>query len=177
MCSNKAKDRHPKKGRLTRKFMCSTMMKIRKKNYLLLGILFVLLSAEAYGQAPSGHAEVWQNVEKYWNLWAERDLDGFLDYHHIAYTGWDYNDAMHKNKKTTKEWGEHEFKTREIIAFTISAIDIKIHNNTAIAHYYYSIIEKNAKGSEERRSGRKTDVLMKQTNKWVMTADHGGDIK
>ena len=110
-------------------------MKIGVKKNLLLPILFTLCYGQAYSQAPSGHAEVWENVETYWNLWAQRDLDGFLEYHHIAYSGWSYNDAMHKNKKSSKEWLDYAFKTIEVITFDISAIDIKIHNNVAVVHY------------------------------------------
>ena len=69
-------------------------------------------------------------------------------------------------------------KTKEIIAFNINAIDIKIHDDTAIVHYYYSFLEKNknAEGGEKKINGRKTDVLIKEANKWVIIADHGGKM-
>ena len=150
-------------------------MKIRIKKYILLLIFFNLFYGLAYSQTPSGHAEVWKNVETYWGLWAQRNLDKFLEYHHKAYSGWNYEDPMHKSKKSTREWMDHAFKTREVITFDISAIDIKIHNNTAVVHYYYSILEKDIGGNEKKSNGRKTDILIKQDDKWVIIADHGGN--
>lgn len=149
-------------------------MKIR---YLLLTLLFVLLTGQIYGrQAPTGHAEIWNNVMAYWELWAQRDIEGFLEYHHARYSGWNYDDFMHKNKNSTEKWLSHDFTTKQVIAYDINAIDIKIHENVAVVHYYYSILEKNAQDTEKRRKGRKTDVLIKQEDKWVIVADHGGKV-
>lgn len=142
---------------------------------LLLPVLLLTYYGQVFGQAPSGHAEVWQYVEKYWGLWAERDLDGFLECHHVAYSGWDYDNPMHRGKLSAREWYEQEFKTRTVTTFDISPIDIKIHDDTAVIHYYFSILEQRAKEDEIKRSGRITDVLIKQSNKWVLIARHGGD--
>ena len=136
----------------------------------------MIFLGQAHSQALTGHSEVWQNVQNYWDSWSQRDLDGFLNYHHDAYSGWNYDEPMHKNKRSTKEYLDYIFKTREVIAFDINPIDIKIHSNTAVVHYYYSILEKNQNGEENKRNGRKTDILIKQTNKWIIIADHGGHV-
>lgn len=147
------------------------------KKYLLSLLLLGLFSGQVYGQqAPSGHAEVWQNVQSYWDLWAKKDLNGFLQYHHDGYSGWDAEDPMHKNKESVKEWLGHTLQTKEIVVFNINPIDIKIHDNVAIVHYYYSILEKSLPQNKEiKRTGRRTDVLKKQVDKWVVIASHGGD--
>ncbi len=46
--------------------------------------------------------------------------------------------------------------------------------NVAIVHYYYSTLIKNVEGKERNRSGRWTDILMKQGDKWVLIGDSGG---
>lgn len=140
--------------------------------------MFLCLSVHLYGQEiPSGHADVWTNVKTYWGLWAQRDLDGFLEYYHDAYSGWYDKDFMHKNKNAAKKWYNHYFKTKEIIVYDINPIDIKIHEEVAIIHYYFSILEKNTEsGKEISLKGRKTDVLKWKTDKWLIIASHGGQL-
>ena len=56
----------------------------------------------------------------------------------------------------------------------IKPVGINIHDNVAIVQYYYSRILSDVEGKEKTISGRWTDVLMKQEDKWVMIGDHGG---
>jgi hypothetical protein len=41
-------------------------------------------------------------------------------------------------------------------------------------HYYFTFLEKNAKGEEKTIQGRWTDILKKQGNRWVLIGDSGG---
>ena len=148
-----------------------------KIKHMFLPILFALLSGQIYGQeTPTSHSEIWKNVLTYWELWAQRDLEGYLEYHHPGFSGWSYDDSMHENKKSTEKWLIHDFATKQVIIYDINAVDIKIHDSVAVVHYYYSILEKNTQNIEKRRNGRKTDILIKQADKWVIIADHGGGI-
>lgn len=145
------------------------------RKYLLLSVLFLAYQGQGFSQAPTGHRAVWQNVQEYWDLWAKRDLDGFLKYHHDAFSGWDYKNSMHRNKESIKGRLEYIFKTRTVITYDVNPIDIKIHGNTAVVHYYFSILQKDAKGDEQESNGRKTDVLIFQDDKWIIIASHGGN--
>lgn len=49
-----------------------------------------------------------------------------------------------------------------------------MYGNIAFVHYYYDQVVKDAEGKEKSESGRWTDILMKQGDKWVMIGDHGG---
>ena len=93
-----------------------------------------------------------------------------------SYSGWNYDAPMHSSKKSTREWMEHSFQSTEVLVYDISAIDIKSHENIAIVHYYYSILERDANGVEVKSAGRKSDVLKRHGDKWLIIADHGGTI-
>ena len=87
-------------------------MKLVIKNILFLPVYIAVLSqTPVFSQEyPTGHAEIWKNVEAYWNLWAKRDLDGFLEYFHDAYSGWNFDTPNHRNKESTRRRINHTFK-------------------------------------------------------------------
>jgi len=152
-------------------------MKPVLKSLLLLFSFATLISNTVVSQpSPTGHAQIWANVEAYWSQWAKRNLEGYLEYVDDSYSGWNYDAPMHRSKKSTREWMEHSFQSTEVLVYDISAIDIKIHENIAIVHYYYSILERDANGVEVKSAGRKSDVLKRHGDKWLIIADHGGTI-
>ncbi len=151
-------------------------MKLDFKNIWFLPVCVAVLTSTAVlsQEKPTGHAEILKNVQAYWDLWAKRDLEGFLEYLHDAYSGWNYEAPMHRSKESTRRWINHTFQTRKVIVYDINAVDIKIHGSVAIVHYYYSILEKDPEGKERKITGRKSDILMKHDDKWVLIAEHGG---
>ena len=48
------------------------------------------------------------------------------------------------------------------------------HGDVAIVHYYYSRTYADISAERHTDTGRWTDILIKQGNRWVMIADHGG---
>ena len=148
-------------------------MNIRVTSIILCVIVFVAppLLAQEWSAAQKG---VWKNVEAYWNVWAKRDLDGFLNYFHDDYSGWFNRASLPSDKGSSRKWISHSFQTVKISVYEINPVAIKIHGNVAIVHYYFSFIRKDAEGKESNRSGRWTDILMKQGDKWVLIGDHGG---
>ena len=65
-------------------------------------------------------------------------------------------------------------KTVDTLVYEINPVAIKIFGNVAIVHYYYTQVVKDAEGKQTTRSGRWTDILMKQDDRWVIIGDHGG---
>lgn len=122
--------------------------------------------------APATHAEVWQNVETRWTSWAARDLEGFMGFHHPAYSGWDAAAPMHRGANATREWIRHELATIKILAHDVDAVDIKIHGEMAIVHYYFSVPAQQPGGAVHHVTGRRTDVLGRQGDRWLLLADH-----
>jgi ketosteroid isomerase-like protein len=123
----------------------------------------------------SAQKDIWKNVETYTALGVERNVEGFLEYFHNDYCGWDYEDALPVNKVDLRNYLENsDWKMRKILYYDIKPVAIKIHGDIAFVHYYFAMLIKDGEGKEKSVSGRWTDILMKQGNKWFLIGDHGG---
>ena len=129
------------------------------------------LAAQEWSAAQK---EVWKNVQAYWELGAKQDLEGMLAYFHPDYSGWANEEALPSAKSYTRKWIEQEFKSRKTLVYDIKPVAIKIHGNTAFVHYYFSTLVRESDGREKSESGRWTDILLKQGDKWLLIGDHGG---
>ena len=118
--------------------------------------------------------KVWKNVETYNALGDAGDVEGYMAYVHPDYLGWSYRNALPRDKAATRKWMEYEFHANKIILSEIKPVGIKIHGDIAIVHYYFSMLYKDAEEKEQYVSGRWTDILMKQGDKWLLIGDHGG---
>jgi ketosteroid isomerase-like protein len=136
----------------------------------------MLVSTQLCAQEWSvAQKEVWKSVEAYSTLGAERNVEAFLQYVDPDYCGWDYEEALPIDKAGIRKYVEQTgWKARKIVYQDQKPVAIKIHGEFAFVHYYYTTVSKDAEGKEKTTSGRWTDILMKQGNKWVLIGDHGG---
>ena len=146
-----------------------------KKLWVVAAILVLLPSAYLFSQEWSAaQKEVWKNVEAYNALADAGNVDGFMAYVHNDYLGWNYESALPNDRAAVRKYVEYEFKTSKTILSNIKPVAIGVFGNCAYVHYYFTSIYKDADGKEKSVSGRWTDILMKQGDKWVMIGDHGG---
>lgn len=142
---------------------------------LMMCLCAVLLSTSAFaGEWSAEQKEVWKNVETYWDILAKGDAEGFMGYVHSDYRGWGYATGAPMSKAAIAKFIAHEAKTETILVTDLQPLTIYVRGDFAFVHYYYSEIVKNAEGKQESRSGRWTDILTKQGDKWVLIGDHGG---
>jgi ketosteroid isomerase-like protein len=150
-------------------------MKQLTKTLIMLALFMLPASTSLFAQEWSAaQKEVWKNVETYWGLYAQGNLEGFLGYVHTDYLGWSNNAALPGDKSSNRKWVDHDMKTTKTLVYDVKPVGINIQGNVAIVHYYYNQIVKDLDGKEKASSGRWTDILMKQGDKWVMIGDHGG---
>lgn len=140
----------------------------------LLGIALLAPRQLAAQEWSAAQKEIWKHVEAYWALDAARDVEGFMGYFHADYLGWSVEDALPVTKATVRKFVEHQMKATKVLVQNIQPVGIKIHGDVAIVHYYWSRIEKDSEGKEKPISGRWTDILARQVDKWVLIGDHGG---
>ena len=117
--------------------------------------------------------EVWGNVETYTNLIMKGDVEGFSDYFHNDFTGWNDLNLMPVSKTDIKNELRY-LPQRKVVSYDIIPVAINIFKNVAIVHYYYSAAYKNTDGKEGAKKGCNTDILLKQKDKWVLIGDHVG---
>jgi len=108
--------------------------------------------------------EVWCNVETYTSLIMKGEVKEFLKYFHKDYSGWNYKAFLPIKKNDIKNELLHLPK-RDIDNYKIAPVDINIFSEVAVVHYYYSVTYKEKDGNEKTKSGRNTDILLKQKNK------------
>jgi len=146
-----------------------------KTGVALAALCATFVTAPLFAQEWSAaQKEVWKNVEAYWALYDQGNLEGFMTYIHADYRGWPYQATLPGNKATVRKFVKHDMKTSKTLVSNIQPAAIQIHGNVALVYYYFSVIANDAEGKEQRSRGRWLDILMKQGNKWVMIGDHGG---
>jgi ketosteroid isomerase-like protein len=135
----------------------------------------LVLAAASHAQEWSAQQqEVWSHVETYWDLYAKEDVDGFLAYLHEDFRGWTYGAPLPRDKAYMESNMPQGFATSETILYDIKPVAIQVQGQVAVVHYYYERTYMNASGEQLRDSGRWTDVLLRQDDRWIMIADHGG---
>jgi len=150
-------------------------MKTLIKGVLIVLLINIFITVQLFGQEWSKEQkEVWKNVEIYWDFSAKGDVEGYLSYFHDDYSGWSNSDALPDDKTSLRKYLSHLFRTRKVLVQVLKPVRINIHDDVAIVQYYYSRIFTNVEGKEKNQSGRWTDILMKQGDKWVLIGDHGG---
>lgn len=135
----------------------------------------VIASLRAQEMSPE-QKEVWKNVEAYWALDAAGNTAGFMEYFHADYRGWSYDSPIPSSKERTTKFVTHDHKTSKNLLYDIQPLQVRVNGNMAYVHYFWSTIVKDSEGKEKRRNGRWTDILVKQGNRWVLIADHGGEF-
>jgi ketosteroid isomerase-like protein len=60
------------------------------------------------------------------------------------------------------------------MVYEITPLAITVRGEFAVVHYYYSQVSKSSEGKMSNVKGRWTDILLKQGDRWVLIADHGG---
>jgi ketosteroid isomerase-like protein len=146
-----------------------------KRLCVVAAILLLLSSVNVFSQEWSAaQKEVWKNVEAYNALADAGNVEGFMAYVHNDYLGWNYQSALPMDKAAVRKFVEYDFKTSKTVLSNIKPAGIGIFGNVAYVHYCWMSVYKDAEGKEKWVSGRYTDILMKQGDKWVIIGDHGG---
>jgi ketosteroid isomerase-like protein len=135
----------------------------------------LISSVQLFGQEWSEEQkEAWKFIETHWDQWAKEDMEGILANYHDDFIGWEIISPLTFNKAFLRKNMPHWFKTGEVVIYNIQPIAINIFDNVAILHYYWSNVIQDTKGNETNYSGRWTDIIMKQGDRWVLIGDSGG---
>lgn len=142
-------------------------------------ILFALLflSGKQYAQQWSAEQkEVWEGVQKYWEI-DNNDPLAYYKYFDDSYYGWSYqNEAPGIKADAIKSSKYFSTKGKQKLNITTPA-RIWVNGNFAYVHYYYTQVSENNDGKPVTEKGRWTDILMKKNGTWMIVGDHGGEIK
>jgi ketosteroid isomerase-like protein len=120
--------------------------------------------------------EAWAFEVAYWKASAANDSAGVLAMMHDGYRGWNYPSSVPGTKESAKAAFAHFSTTTKNFLHNPTPIAIVVSGNTAVVHYYIGFHGTNEKGEHESTQDRWTDTLIKEGGKWLLLADHGGDV-
>ena len=151
------------------------MKHLFKSAVLTFVIILILLASSTTAQEWSEEQrKVWSNVETYWDLAIQKDYEGFMGYVHSDYMGWANSDALPQNKASFEKWTKYGLANYTWEIYDLKLAALAIFDDVAIVHYVYTGVYVDAKGEKTEASGRWTDILKEQGDKWVIIGDHGG---
>jgi ketosteroid isomerase-like protein len=153
-------------------------MKTLTKSILKVLCITLLSSAQLFGQEWSEEQkDAWKFIETSWDQWAKEDIEGVLANFHDDFSGWENDAPLPNNKAFFRKNIALWLETGDMLTYNIQPVAIKVFDNVAIVHYYWSNVIKDTKGNVNNDNGRWTDIIMKQGDKWVFIADSVGSTK
>jgi ketosteroid isomerase-like protein len=148
---------------------------MKKAAIVVCALILVLWVGSTIAQEWStAQKELWKTVEAYNAIINSGDVEGFMAYIHPDYLGWSYSAPMPRDRSTSKRWWDYDVKVNKVKVYDINPLGIKIFGSTAFVHYSFTLIYTDLEGKEKQSTGRWTDILMKQGDKWLIIGDHGG---
>jgi len=148
-------------------------------NLVLLVIVFQLLLGMTLlfpQEWSSEQKEAWATVEKMFDFWAKRDLEGYMNCLHPNFVGWFHNDPLPLDKKSLRNWESLWLSTEKIHRYEIKPVSIKITSDVAVVSYYDTTLREDEK---EKNLGysKWTDVLLKENGKWLILSSVGARLE
>lgn len=119
--------------------------------------------------------EIWTLEQQQWQMSKDKDLTWIDKMVHPNLTFWDVDEPGPQNKASLARWSRYSSSATTVLEQELFPIAVTITGNLAIAQYRYTVIRENYKKEREHVTGRYTDVLLKDGNRWLFIAWSGGD--
>ena len=136
-------------------------------------LLFVLpVSAQTWTSAQQGVLDV---VIDSWDAIADRDVNWTDDFVHENAVVWSDQEPMPQSRATVKQWDRLQYPYEDILTYTVSPAAIVVEGETAIVHYYYSLLMEDRDGEQDTVHGRCSDILIGDDASWKFISWNCGD--
>jgi ketosteroid isomerase-like protein len=142
---------------------------------LLLALVCTLVSSTAFTQEiRDDEADVLLTIERAWEANRKGDHDDFDDMLADNFMGWSKSSPAPRGKTSTSRWHRLNDEIGRLLRYELYPLWITVQDDTAVAHYLYSVAVKNKDGEIKMSNGRYSDVLMRSDDGWKFVAWHGG---
>ncbi|NNF14048.1 MAG: nuclear transport factor 2 family protein [Gemmatimonadetes bacterium] len=141
--------------------------------FLVTGLLAAVAPAGAQ-QFSAEELEVWQAVEECQQYFAEEDEAALDACTHEDFTGWLYGEDVPRTKASNQLSTRLQWEQLDTYGYDLRPLQIRVIDNVAIVHYYWTWIYVDQDGLTTTESGRWTDILVNDQGRWAWIADHGG---
>jgi hypothetical protein len=144
--------------------------------HVLVAVVLTAFASVAAAQTWSPEQqEVWRVEEQQWKMSAEKDLTWIDKMVHTNISYWDTEQPAPQSKTSLARWQRFASGNTSVLEQELFPIAITITGNIAVAQYRYSIVRENYKKERETATGRYTDILVKDSGRWMFLAWAGGD--
>ena len=151
-------------------------MAVRRFSVSLLSLALTAFASTAAAQTWSAdQQEIWRFEEQQWKMAAEKDLSWIDKMVHPNLSYWDVDRPAPQNKASLLRWNRYGNTNATVLEQELFPISVTITGNIAVAQYRYSIARENYQKERETVTGRYTDILVKENDRWLFLAWAGGD--
>lgn len=120
--------------------------------------------------------EVWSVILETWDALVAKDVEWTDTWVHPSAVVWGTGLPAPRPKASLKKWHRYNYRNSTTLVSECSLGALVIENNTAVAHYYYSLGTEDAEGKPETVHGRCTDILIKEDGRWLFLGWNCGDM-
>jgi ketosteroid isomerase-like protein len=143
--------------------------------FAIAAISLAMAGAASAQDEPNDEADVWATIEDQWEA-QENDDDSWMDRLLMEdFSGWAKNSPAPRSKSSTKMWDRVTDDQGETIEHELYPYRIVVHDDVAVAHYFYTSAFQDKDDKVEISNGRYTDILVRTDDGWKFIAWHGGD--
>jgi ketosteroid isomerase-like protein len=140
-------------------------------------VAMILAGSAALAQQPPANdqAAVWSVIEDQWERNERGDSKWVEELLAADFVGWPNSAPAPRSKSSVRIWDEYSSKQTETLEHELYPLSIVVHGDMAIAHYLYTVANRDKKGEARVTNGRYTDVLVRDDGVWKFISWHGGD--
>ncbi|WP_448212963.1 YybH family protein [Colwellia sp. MEBiC06753] len=140
---------------------------------LILITLCLLGTSASAANWDAKQKEVWDVITSSYEAIEKKDITWTDKWVTSDAVVWGNSTPLPRTRKSIKSWEKvmNDDGSKNLIS-DYSPAAIVVHNDTAVAHYYYSNATENKEGKRKVEHGRCTDILVKDGKSWKFLSWH-----
>lgn len=143
--------------------------------YGLYALLLLLASGPLLAQGSAeDQAAVWAAVENLWTAEERGDTEWVDTMLSADFMGWPARSPAPRSRASTRVWARFDAEQEKGLNHELFPLSIVVHGDVAIVHYLYTLATQARDKSVRVTNGRYTDVLVRDGDRWMFLAWHGG---
>ena len=142
------------------------------RQFIFINLSILLMSTIAIAQQSEGEKEILNITRQWWSAWEKDDLELLENLVDTQFTEYIAGPKRTYGKEAFLEMAKKAFPKLDLLEWEIKDPLIKIHENTAICHYFFD--ERYIQDDKQKLgSGSFTFVFQRKNGQWKAIASHG----
>jgi hypothetical protein len=142
--------------------MVSTMV----RSGLMAALLFAGTLVQAQTWSPQ-QLEVWKASAVTWEQDLNKDYSWTDNGVSAQVSAWGSDYPAPRGKESMKRWHTLGLQDNPMVAYDLAPLAVVVSGDTALTHYYFTVLSKDAAGKSTTTHGRCSDTLVRENGRWV----------